>query len=394
MWSKPGFAVADRRCFRTWCVLCFMINKLVSFFSWNVRGLGQPSRCDDVLCELIATRPTFACLQETKLEHISLAKRKSFLPVRLSSCSANPSDGASGGILTAWDADVCTLTNEQEHSFFRTSTFRLNADGSSLHLTNVYAPMTHADKPLFLSELTSLANSISGPWIIIGDFNLTRSPDDKNSRNFCHSEADTFNSVISNLALVELPLVDRSYTWSNRRDDPALVRLDRCFVNTDWDSTFPNSNLFSRERFTSDHIPLVVSASTQIPHSSCFRFENAWMKHPTFVDLMNSTLLHSGDHFGELSFSRCLKHCCRNAELGHTACLLWTREKMTQGSSYMLLISCRSRPAQACCTGPFRTLTASASLTGVNDSTSGSPRSGTRILASFTPLPRGNAGKI
>jgi hypothetical protein len=34
-----------------------MLHKLISFFSWNVRGLGQSSRCDDVLAELISPLP-------------------------------------------------------------------------------------------------------------------------------------------------------------------------------------------------------------------------------------------------------------------------------------------------------------------------------------------------
>jgi len=83
-----------------------MLNKLISFFSWNVRGLGHASRCDDVLTELIASRPTVACLQETKLSQVTLVKMKTFLPVRLSTFSTRPSAGSSGGILTMWDAKV------------------------------------------------------------------------------------------------------------------------------------------------------------------------------------------------------------------------------------------------------------------------------------------------
>jgi endonuclease/exonuclease/phosphatase family metal-dependent hydrolase len=114
-----------------------------------------------------------------------------------------------------------------------------------LHLTNVYAPTARTEKPLFLSELASLGAEITGPWIIIGDFNFTRSPEDKNSENFLYSDADMFNSTINYLALIELPLVDCSYTWSNRRDEPTLILLDHYFINTDWHAIFPNSSLTS-----------------------------------------------------------------------------------------------------------------------------------------------------
>jgi exonuclease III len=43
------------------------MSKNLSLLSWNVRGLGQERRCQDVLSELIAERPSLVTLQETKL---------------------------------------------------------------------------------------------------------------------------------------------------------------------------------------------------------------------------------------------------------------------------------------------------------------------------------------
>jgi hypothetical protein len=53
---------------------------------------------------------------------------------------------------------------------------------------------------------------------------------------------------------------------------------------------FPNSNLSSRTRFVSDHVPVFASASTRIPKSTCFRFENAWLQHGTFKALVTEAL--------------------------------------------------------------------------------------------------------
>lgn len=93
-------------------------------------------------------------------------------------------------------------------------------------------------KPHFLDELSSLAATISSPWMIIGDFNMTRALSDKNKGSFNHREASQFNEVINRLGLIEIALVDRAYTWSNKRGYPTLVRLDRCLVNLDWDGSF------------------------------------------------------------------------------------------------------------------------------------------------------------
>jgi hypothetical protein len=96
------------------------------------------------------------------------------------------------------------------------------------------------------------------PWLICGDFNMIRYACEKNNDNFRHNEADAFNDMIHDICLIELPLMDRQFTWSNRRASPTLERIDRAFINTDWDSLLPNTNLSSFTRSTSDHVPLKI----------------------------------------------------------------------------------------------------------------------------------------
>lgn len=118
---------------------------------------------------------------------------------------------------------------------------------------------------------------------MIGDFNLTRSSEDKNIANFDHRLADKFNVAISSLALIELPLLDRLYTWSNKHAVPTLARLDRVFMNGEFAQLFPNVVLNSRIVATSDHIPLILTTPTSIPKMFRFHFENAWLKHSSFL---------------------------------------------------------------------------------------------------------------
>lgn len=156
------------------------------------------------------------------------------------------------------------------------------------------------------------------PWLVLGDFNLTRFPQNKNNDLFNHREASLFNDAINSLGLIELPLLDRAYTWSNRRDTPTLARLDRAFVNLAWDHKFPNTNLSSLTRFNSDHVPLKVTVSTAIPRSHLFRFENSWLLHNSFRQLLESSLAGAPDVCTGSSFSRLLKRCRK-------ACRSWAR---------------------------------------------------------------------
>ena len=51
-----------------------------------------------------------------------------------------------------------------------------------------------------------------------------------------------FRRWLDDLALKEVPLVDRKFTWSNGQDNPILVKLDMVFCSVDWEDLYPNSS--------------------------------------------------------------------------------------------------------------------------------------------------------
>lgn len=105
----------------------------LALMSWNVRGLGHSSHCDDVLAELIAQRPTLVALQETKIQDLTISKARQFLPSRLLCFETRASNGASGGILTAWDQTVCTMISSEERTYSLTTCFSLVSGRKQLH---------------------------------------------------------------------------------------------------------------------------------------------------------------------------------------------------------------------------------------------------------------------
>jgi len=78
-----------------------MSNRAFSTLCWNVCGLGQSEKCDEVSRVLRKNNPSIVCFQETKLQEISDFKSATFLPAPLRPFVHLPSAGASGGILTA-----------------------------------------------------------------------------------------------------------------------------------------------------------------------------------------------------------------------------------------------------------------------------------------------------
>jgi hypothetical protein len=139
---------------------------------------------------------------------------------------------------------------------------------------------------VFLHNLQELPQHIVGPWLLAGDFNLCRSAADKNNGRVDAHLCTSFNNTLDRLALVEIPLLDRFYTWSNKRDNPTLSNLDRVFANNAQCSAFPDTALTSLPRPTSDHTPLLLTLCTNIPKTTIFRFENAWLHNSSFLPMV------------------------------------------------------------------------------------------------------------
>jgi exonuclease III len=116
-------------------------------------------------------------------------------------------------------------------------------------------------------------------WLLVGDFNLYRSPIDRNKPVGDHTKMYLFNEAISALGLVELPLKGRRFTWSNKQLNSLLERLDWFFTSISWTFAYPNSFASTLVMETSDHAPCVITISTYIPKRSSFKFKSFWMEH-------------------------------------------------------------------------------------------------------------------
>jgi len=254
-------------------------------FCWNVRGLGDPKKCTIVRDAIRSARPTIACLQETKLSACNFFKAATFLPPNLASSFVSyDAVGSRGGMLTAWDPSLVTLQNHSSPNDYCLSTcFSSTASEHSFFVTNVYAPSDHRESHLFLSCLSNLVPSFTGPSLLVGDFNLVRSELDKNTNLSNRALSSAFSDKINEVALLELPLFGSNFTWTNKRAEPTLARLDRAFFNVKFNNLFPCSSLHSLPRPTSDHTPLLVTLSTDIPKPHNFRFENAWLLNNEFL---------------------------------------------------------------------------------------------------------------
>jgi len=80
------------------------------------------------------------------------------------------------------------------------------------NLISVYGPAQLDLKMQFLSELVRVCSKDTLPIVIGGDFNIIRSPDEKNNENYSDRWPFLFNAVIDTLNLRELELTGRKFT--------------------------------------------------------------------------------------------------------------------------------------------------------------------------------------
>lgn len=91
-----------------------------------------------------------------------------------------PSTGASGGCIIVWNSSKFQGTPIFQNNFAHSVEFKCKLSGDNWLLTNVYAPCTPEGKLLFLNWLKHIQMPEDMKWLVVGDFNLIRRPENRN----------------------------------------------------------------------------------------------------------------------------------------------------------------------------------------------------------------------
>ena len=137
-----------------------------------------------------------------------------------------------GGILIAWRDGTFSVIQHLVHRY-SVSVLLCGSTGSPWWLTGVYGPQHDEDKISFLADLREVRSSCPGPFVLAGDFNMIYCSEDKNNDNVNRAMMGRFRRFVNELDLKEIPLWGRRYTWSNERESPTLVKLDRVLCTND-----------------------------------------------------------------------------------------------------------------------------------------------------------------
>ncbi|KAK4270935.1 hypothetical protein QN277_019699 [Acacia crassicarpa] len=259
----------------------------MNYMIWNSRGTGAPSFPALIRDLKKHYQLNFMAILKTRCTH-QLARTRAqlmgFPNMEIVDC-----EGYSGGIWCLWDDNIGAVTlverNFQFLHFLITS-----STGSSWHLTVIYASPNCNTRQVLWENLSRIALSIQGAWLIGGDLNVTLLHCERcsNASSSTSPDRDLLRWVEMQ-DMIDIGFVGPEFTWQRGNSE---ARLDRMLANEEWVAMFPNALVTHMPFFKSDHRSLLVRLSSKRDMSKPnrpFRFIAAWVLHDNFDDFVHQS---------------------------------------------------------------------------------------------------------
>eukprot|EP00253_Pinus_taeda_P016264 PITA_16264 len=262
----------------------------MKIISWNARGLNSQAKHRILKRKIQKYKPEIMFLQETKCSNPNINNICRNLG-RHMEILENASQGREGDLATMWDTKEIQMLSAEANKHFMAVEFQPIGNSSSFLCINIYSPQKLEDKINFLDALTRfiIRHPIS-KCILGGDFNMkTTLLEKKGGLRKLNRDAEAFTDFIETVKLVDIHPKSGLFTWNNRRGGDRLIasRLDRFLISESiiMDGIIAESDILPSGG--SDHwlISLIVEVQGT-PRNKPFRFENFWLDHPNFLEMV------------------------------------------------------------------------------------------------------------
>ena len=157
-----------------------MNNRQWNILNWNIRGINDSAKWLALRNKITEADCDIVCIQETKRENFDGRYLLSFCPIKLNKYDYIPSIGASGGIITIWNDNLFARETLHKNEYSISIRFTSKQTGEHWILTNIYGPCQDDRRQEFIQWFQDIDMPIETKWMIMGDFNYIRYPQNRN----------------------------------------------------------------------------------------------------------------------------------------------------------------------------------------------------------------------
>lgn len=199
-----------------------------------------------------------------------------------------PSAGAAGGILMFSDKEKVECVESWVDIFSISMVAKLVRDSQLWVVTGVHGPTLGARLESFIDEMQIIRCRRELPLVYRWRFNEVLYLEERSRATRRTRGMNKFSEFVESNDLINLPISGARYTWSNSQERLSMSKLDRFFISIEWDDYFSPNHVYALPRVGSDHVPIVLKGGEDIARKGPvpFKFQNMWLLHPGFVDLM------------------------------------------------------------------------------------------------------------
>ncbi|XP_021985602.1 uncharacterized protein LOC110881743 [Helianthus annuus] len=261
----------------------------MNFLSINACGIGGAGKAGWIKGLKQEHDIDFLMIQETKKEDISRVGISNFWGNKDFDMEFVSSIGMSGGLLCIWDPVLFEASSFVKKTNFLIVSGKIKGSELILNVVNVDAPQSVAAKKDVWFELSNCLEDLPGMWVVGGDFNAVRDPNERKNSKFNNSCAANFNSFIFNSRLREYDLKGCRFTCV-RGNGRKLRKIDRFLVCSDFFNRWPDATFRALPVSFSDHGPILLISQMKNFGAKPFRVFNSWLEKEGFKELVEKSL--------------------------------------------------------------------------------------------------------
>lgn len=163
---------------------------------WNCKGIRKRGVSIYIKNLITQYKLSFIGIQETMIEEYDESVTNNFDHDHDFIWAWNPSSGKSGGILIGIKTDLFDVGALKQGAHMLHVDLWDKMCSEKWNLIIVYGLAQKQEKDRFLDELSSFCNDSRAPYIVGGDFNITRFSSEKNKGGGLHKQSKLFNEII------------------------------------------------------------------------------------------------------------------------------------------------------------------------------------------------------